>query len=123
MDNKRRLLEIVKGSGLLDAEDSISLACWLESHGVAANVRCTECKYCAPVPKNKAQLFDPGISICTIGRGDECHGVSTVWADDYCSDGQRKEESGDGRMEEAAERGKPEGKEAAKAGQGKAGRR
>lgn len=96
MTNKQRLVEIIKKSGLLDTADSYTLACLLESHGVAANVRCMECKYCAPVPKGRTKLFASGVSVCTIGRGDDCCGVSTVWADDFCSDGEKKEEKSNG---------------------------
>lgn len=54
-------------------------------------VRCRDCKYAKPVPKAKAPYIADGTFCCLVQRGDETYGVSVVWADGYCDEGERED--------------------------------
>ena len=72
------------------------IAEYLMKNGVVIPVRCTDCKYAAdieePFIKNR---FIEGTKSCRMCRGDNgygYHGVSIIRPDDFCNDGERKEE-------------------------------
>lgn len=61
-------------------------------------VRCKDCRYSEPMKKHGVCKFGENALICTQCRGDDGYGyegISVIYPDDYCSDGELKDGEAD----------------------------